>query len=295
MRRWLVAASVAAVLSLAACSSSLPAGVDGNLVDDWAAMPAPTTVAPVVGACYANTLRDMIANPPVDCTQSHDIEVSFVGTFTGDAATEVTPPVAASATMSTADAACAAPTTAYLGADWHTGLVELGMTVPDSPEWSAGARWFRCDLRELAAPEGMAIPSATSLRDVLATAGAHTITCVGWTLRKTEVEDIHAVPCARPHDGEYAGYFVVNARPFPTSGDAQQSILDPGCSNVVAKFLGLTPSAYTNQTVGLFYSYLDEDQWNAGDRSVRCYAAAYTKSRKFVGSVKGIGNKPAKG
>ena len=40
---------------------------------------------------------------------------------------------------------------------------------------------------------------------------------------------------------------------------------------------------------------LDEDRWNSGDRTIRCFAAADTSDGKFTASVKGIGAKKPKG
>ena len=50
-----------------------------------------------------------------------------------------------------------------------------------------------------------------------------------------------------------------------------------------------------SNTVGWAYSYTDEDAWANGDHYIRCYAAAFTHDKKFIGSVKGIGTRTAKG
>ncbi len=118
---------------LAACSSAArPAGTDGDLLDDWQAMPAPSPIVPVAGRCYYDDRRDMMSAKVVDCTEWHQAEVTHVGTLTGPMANDSAPPPPASADLSVAYAKCAAPTRAYLGGDWHAALLDLTVTVPDT-------------------------------------------------------------------------------------------------------------------------------------------------------------------
>jgi hypothetical protein len=60
-------------------------------------------------------------------------------------------------------------------------------------------------------------------------------------------------------------------------------------------FLGFANEAdLNNPTVGYWSSGFDRTRWELGDRSERCYAYAYTKNKTLVGSVRGIGNSPAR-
>jgi hypothetical protein len=294
MRRWFAVAVVGAVLALSACTS-LPHGVDGNLVNGWQLANDPQARTPVVGDCYDDFAQNLLEAAKVDCAAGHYIEVTYVGQFTGGASSSVSPPADASPAMSAAYAQCAAPTSTYLGGDWHASMLSLSMTVPDTSAWAGGQRWFRCDVLHMESPDGGSILAHDSVEGVLAKPGPLTLTCVTWQDHKTYINNVQAGTCGRPFEGEYAGFTVLGAQPFPKSFKAWEKPLSAKCESVVAHYLGLSTTYDTNQTVGWVWLWPSEDQWNVGDRSVRCFAASYTKSGKFTARVRGIKNRPAKG
>lgn len=296
MRRLLaVAAIVVSALAMTACAN--PPGVDGNLVNDWSAMAAPQGSAPVVGGCYALNAADMTGNPPVDCHEPHFIEVVHVGTFTGTDAARVTAPPLGSPSELKAYAACTSAAKAYLGADWHAGLVALSIVLPDENGWKGGARWYRCDVSTISSIEdGTPSTAVSSLKGKLATSKVNMLACVDWDDEKTYISNFRTASCTAKHAGEYAGAAVSSAStPYPSSDKAYERLADSGCEAQVAAFLGLSGTRITNYSVGWAYTYTSKTQWKMGNHAIRCYAAAYTHNKYFTQSVKGIGNRTPKG
>ena len=68
MRRFVAVAVIAVISALTLSACSLPAGIDGNLVNKWSPPPAPTGTMPVVGDCYDDDGTNMLDNRPVSCT-----------------------------------------------------------------------------------------------------------------------------------------------------------------------------------------------------------------------------------
>ena len=297
MRRWLAVAAAGCLLLLAGCAKQLPPGTDGDLVDDWPMMPVPQQVLPHVGDCYERTGADLGAAGLVDCTSHHYVETTYVGSFTGADSDQPDPPQPGSAAMSAAFATCSAPTRAYLGGEWHSALVNLMLTVPDATGWRGGARWYRCAVNVIAGPDfTTGGGSSQSLKGALVHAGFLAATCIDWDDAGNYIQGIVVISCASPHRGEFVGYYTAPFGPFPPRATADR-LGQEGCRIAVAHYLGFASADQDfNDTVGwLFLGLLDQVQWNMGDRTARCYAAAYTKDGKFTASVKGIKNKPAKG
>lgn len=88
MRRWLHALTLAGAVTavLAGCAPTHRA--DGDLVDDWAALPAPQLFVPATDACLPRLTAVVQAATyeTVDCAGSHLAEAVHVGTFTDSAA-----------------------------------------------------------------------------------------------------------------------------------------------------------------------------------------------------------------
>ena len=296
MRRWLAVAAAGCLLLLAGCAKQLPPGTDGNLVDDWPTLPVPQQIQPHTGDCVDAEGPDLTLAAVVPCTQEHVLETTYVGTFGGADAEKSTPPEGGSLAMSGAYATCGAPTRAYLGGEWHSALLDLEITVPDTTAWRAGARWFRCGVRAISSPEmSSSFGAMISFKDLLKKPGHFSAMCINWVDHKTYVDTISPADCAKPHNGEYVGYYAAPFGPYPSTKTRDQLSSD-GCEIAVARYLGFaTVEQDRNDTVGWLYLNFDQSKWNMGDRSTRCYAAAYTKDGKFTASVRGIKNKPAKG
>lgn len=297
MRRvWVVVAACALALgTLTACTTSLPAGVDGQLTDDWPAMAAAVTQTPVAGVCYSEQLQESWTGGYVGvaCTTSHWTETAYVGTFTGATAARSVPPLAGSADLVTTYADCQAKSKDYLGGDWHTGYVWLSLTLPNSKAWKGGARWYRCELSTYSHDlDTQSIQSKISLKGDLSGARTQAKTCRIVAVTSAGVftkED--GVDCSAPHNGEFVGTWTAPAGPYPTSQSARFKMIGNGCVSLETSFLGINPdhSRYFVE----YYNDFTEEQWNLGDRTTDCSVLGSTPTGpnnvRFTGSLRGIG------
>jgi hypothetical protein len=299
MRRWGgLAVGLAAAVVLSGCGK--PPGVDGDPVDDWPAMAKAKVGVPVAGACYAQPYSKVWYGDfdPVDCaTRQHQTETAYVGTFSGADAARSQPPGDESPLLPKLYAQCQRSASDYLGGDWHTAMVFLGLVLPSGGAWSGGARWFRCDLVHLADPDGTSVVETGTLKGDLtgprtAAYGCLTVT----TDSERNVLSERPIDCAKPHAAEFAGTFTAPDIPWPAAAATRERLEDNGCVEVVAKFLGFAGARqWDNSAVGWWEQSFDEDQWKLGDRTVQCFAYAFTRSGNFVGSVKGIRGRTPKG
>jgi hypothetical protein len=295
MRRLAAAIAVTSVLALAACST-LPAGVDGDLTNGWSSMPAATGTLPTLGGCYDGTDQDMMESVPFPCSTPHSEQVVKIGTFTGDDAGLAKSPAAGSTAIRDAFAECGPAANAYLGGDFHGGLVAVSVLVPDQKAWGGGARWFACEVDRVEAVDDLVpVETSGSLQGVLAKPGPLRLSCVAWNVHGDALSDFRTSSCAKAHGGEYAGAFHVTPEMAVPSATKFNSLAASGCEGVVAKFLGLSGSRDNNRSVSWAWTYTTKTAWLDGDQTIRCYAAAVTRDNKFVGSVKGIGLRTAKG
>lgn len=291
-------AVLVATLALAGCGG-LPPGVDGNLTNNWSAMPLPKVAVPVAGVCYPGRYVHVWVGDftTVDCANMHQVETVFVGTFTGADAQRSAAPATDSPALPAVYTQCQKGADDYLGGDWHTADVWLGLVVPSNAAWQAGARWFRCDMIHRSDPFATSIVDHGSLRGDLAGARSAAYGCLSTTEDKDRtITAAKPVDCAMPHQAEFAGVYTAPDVPYPSDGTTRDTMLERGCQGVVATFLGLqNVSQWTSSAVGWWGLGWDQDQWKLGDRGTQCFAYAYTKSGKFVGSVKGIRNQAPKG
>jgi hypothetical protein len=305
MRR-AVAASIAlsAVFAVAGCAG-LPAGTDGNLTNGWPAMPQATATVPKTGACYPGRFVDpgrlvrVWADDlsPVDCATTHYSEVALVGTFSGADAQRATVPDTDGPAMPAVYGQCVKAASDYLGGDLHTALVRLEVELPTNAAWRGGARWFRCDLVHLTDPFATAWVDHGSLKGDLTGARIAAYGCVDTTEGANRVIlTSRPADCGSPHAAEFVGTFTAPNVPLPADRAGRDKMLDDGCGPLVAAFLGYSSvSQWRNQAVGWWTLGWSQDLWNLGDRTTQCFAYAYTKSGKFVGSVKGIKDQAPKG
>ncbi|WP_433530186.1 septum formation family protein [Micromonospora sp. CA-263727] len=282
----LIAAFAVAAL-LAGCSGS--DGLDGDLVDDWAALPPPGPFTPAAGVCHEADFTDSVSlagYAPVDCAVSHRVETVHVGAFP-DGRSE--PPPVASTELRTAFADCDKRAAGHVGDDWRAGRLRLAVAVPSGPGWTAGSRWYRCDLMEVSTAEAGAtvVMRTGSLRDALRVPSPLRLGCQQTrTGRDGLVQNLVQVDCAERHDAEFAGVWQSPDRPYPTRS-AEWAPFYAGCRSVLARYAGLPDDANLAFRSDVVVRPPGAGRWRAGDRGVRCYL--WLSNRTVTGSLKGAG------
>jgi Septum formation len=292
VRRLLVAAALGTVaaLTLAGCGGR-PPGVDGNLTNNWPAMPEPKLPVPADHACYA------LADPspgetrlpsPVDCTVSHNLETFHVGAFTGGDASADDPPPDGGPAQQQAYADCSAAARTFLGDDWRTGRLGLDLVVPTAVQWEAEARWYRCDLVEFKDLDSYGVADRTgSVKDTLAGARPLGLGCFQVTTKSSAVDSMAAVDCGTGHNGEFAGIWDAPAGDYPTDPSAREKTQLDGCRGVIAGFAGIPNDDKFRYRVGQITYGFGKADWQLGNRGVRCYI--WMDSKTVNRSLRGVG------
>jgi len=291
MRRWWTAVAVGATAVLALAGCGVPAGVDRDLTDDWPAFPAVEGFVPEAGVCHA-TIQDvgyLSGYSPIDCSTSHRAETLHVGTLTGADAGRGAPPRAGSTGIRTARAECDRQVSKAVGADWRSGRLQLSVVFPSALAWSGGARWFRCDLSEVASlDDGSITARSDSLRDALAPGSPLALGCFDPKLSKDDIEEMRPVACTAKHHAEFVGIY-----PFPDVAYAefQRNSLraHKACRGLIATYVKVPNNNDLQYRAGTIIYHPLEEQWKDGDRGVQCFL--WVEDRTLTRSLKGAGNK----
>ncbi|HET6529816.1 MAG TPA: septum formation family protein [Actinoplanes sp.] len=283
----------ALVASMAGCGN--PGGVDGNLVNNWAAIGAPTGFTPAAETCHlanytvAGT-RDTYEE--VDCAFKHRTETVHVGAYPDPAAEADAPPAAGSAGARAAYRICDAETTEFVGAPWRTGRLWIGVTHPSPAAWTGGARWFRCEVLEISSIEddGGLVLRTGSLRDALTDdTSPLRLACYAVQLAADgAIGTMPATSCAREHNAEFVGVWTAKDLPYPAK-DGDWATFHDGCRTLIASYVGVPDDADLQYRTGVVSLPGGEDVWALGDRGVRCYL--WLDGAKLTASLKGKGAK----
>lgn len=297
MRRWPMVVGVAVLSMVVVSGCSVPAGTDGDLVDDWPAMADPQLVLPTVGACYnthPTSVWDGTIDHPVACTSAHFAETVYVGTFAGDAGSRVSPPSSGGPEQRAAFRTCGQKANDFLGGDWHTAVVRLYLVIPDFAAWGAGARWFQCELSSGDSENDEFVSMRTSLKDGLRGSRPLADTCITADDVNGDLGTVNSTDCAKPHRGEFAGTYTAPAGAYPAPGSAGNPGRQ-GCKGVVALYVGFGAWNSRSDLGWMWWDY-GQTTWDLGDHTFRCYALAYSgdRTRLYTGSLKNIGNAPIK-
>ncbi|MFI7603646.1 septum formation family protein [Micromonospora sp. NPDC049366] len=282
------------VLLVVATAGALLAGCaaddgDGDLTDDWPALPVAAAFTPAAGVCHAGDFAEVVtpaAYQPVDCAGPHRVETVHVGAFPLESAT---PPAGGSAPMRGAFAECDARASGYVGDDWRAGRLRLSVALPSGAGWSAGSRWYRCDVSELNTVEAAAtvVTRTGSLRDALKGPSPLRLGCQQTRSgRGGGVQTLLPVECATRHDAEFVGVWAAPDRPYPTR-DADWLPLYTGCRTVLGRYVGVPDDTDLRYRSGVVVRPPGAGRWQAGDRGVRCYL--WLSDRTVTVSLKGAG------
>jgi hypothetical protein len=279
-----------AVLVLAGCGGR-PPGIDGNLTNNWPAMPEAKLPVPAAHACYSvRQAGPGTAKLPsaVDCSATHNLETVHVGVFSGDDAAKDTPPQVGGPAAQSAYADCAKAANDVLGGDWRTGRLELDLVLPTAGQWDAEARWYRCDLVEFKDLDSYDVAYRTaSLKGVLAGDRPAALTCFKVTIKDDAVDSMLGVDCATGHNGEFAGIWEAPPGAYPAEGAQREKASLNGCRGVVASFAGIPNDDKFQYRVGQITFGFTKADWELGNRGVRCYLWMHGKT--FTKSMKGAG------
>lgn len=288
MRRWMPAV-VVLVLTSAACGTTDAGGSGGS-----AAAPAPPVAAsPSPPRCHgqaAARTAEALAGT-VDCAAPHQSETVHTGEFTGAAAAadSVGPPSALVATFGECDKQAATA----LGADWRTARLRLDLVVPSTTAWTAGQRWYRCDLVELTGvgPDGKIAERSGSLVGALTTPDAPLrLGCAQVKLdQRNNVETVADRPCDVKHEGEFAGVWNAPAKVTYPVKDRDYVPFYEGCLKTIAAYVKMRYEPGFQARTGYIPVLADKSTWAMGDRGVRCFL--WIRFRPLTASVKGVGEK----
>ncbi len=282
---------LAGVLMLAGCAGK-PAGVDGDLTNQWPAMADAKAPVPEVGVCYDTEYDITVTSPfnPVDCAKTHHTETTYVGAFTGADASRTTPPLSGSAGRRTAFEACMKNTNDYLGGDFHAASVYLGLAMPDSNAWKGGARWYRCDLVQFKDPDNDIEITTGSAKDGLKGSAPLSFPCVNVVEQGSQYigDNTPPVSCSGSHSAEFVGLFTAPDTPWISDTTTRTNTARDACWEKVYDYVG---SKNPSRLIGLIWQNFQQDDWDLGDRTVRCWAYDEGSTHKFGESVKGIGTR----
>ncbi|GAB3149261.1 hypothetical protein GCM10027290_35220 [Micromonospora sonneratiae] len=289
MRRWLTTLTLTGATGLLLVACGAPGGADGDLTDDWAVPPAPTPFTPPVGACHDQAVFDETPSvrdfAPVDCAGNHRQETVHVGNYPGDSGQA---PDMVSDEGRAAYAECDAKATEYVGAEWRTGRLWLAVARPTREAWAGGARWFRCDLMEVADVGGPREPESRSgsLKGALADPSPLNLGCFKSKVTAGRLDSLTPVDCTREHDTEFAGVWQAPEMAYPAADKDWTRFYDE-CRKVVAGYVGVPADADLRYRTGVVVRPGARTEWGYGNRGVRCYL--WLSSRTLTKSLKDAG------
>jgi hypothetical protein len=292
MRHRLAILVALSLVLLAGCGN--PGGVDGNLTNSWAAVPVPTSFAPVADSCHLGNFAlvgTRATYDEVDCDLKHRTETVYVGTYPSPAADADEPPAEGSAGSRVAYRACDLKTTEYVGGQWRGARIWAGVTHPSAAAWAGGARWFRCDILEISSIEddGGLIQRTGSLKDALQEpASPLLLTCYAVKMDTNgAIGTMPASSCAAQHNAEFVGVWYAGTKSTYPKTDAQWAAFHDGCRKLIATYVAVPDDADLQYRTGVVSLPGGEDVWALGDHGVRCYLwvddATLTSSLKLKG------------
>lgn len=292
VRRLLAAAALGGVLVALLAGCAKPEGVDGDIADDWRPIAEAKPFVPQAGAClqtrYA-AVGYLSSYTPVDCAQDHFTETVYVGAFTGAAAEANVPPAAGSPAIREAYAECDKQAKAYLGDDWRVARLWLGLTLPNPNAWTGGARWYRCEVVEVAFPEEAADVRQRrgSLKGALTATSQLRLGCYTVKTQRGEIDQMRPAGCGTAHRAEFVGVYTAPPEvPYP-KGDERRDIFLAGCRVPLARFADVPNDADLRFRSGLIWIPPREEEWTSGDRGIRCYL--WVSDRDLTKSMRDAG------
>ena len=222
------------------------------------------------------------------CTEQHNVELAYVGQFTGADAERTTPPAVGSPARRKAYEECAGQAKNYLGDDWRTGRLDLALDIPIALHWEAGARWFRCDIQEFKDLEDFEVVTRTaSVKGGLTGNSELRLGCMA--IKQAANKDIDTMlptACGAPHNGEFAGLWDAPDASYPNDANARKNANLAGCRGVVATFANIPNDGNFTYRTGQVATPFNKASWELGNRGVRCYIWL---NKSVTNTLKGVG------
>ncbi len=225
----------------------------------------------------------------VNCTARHSTETYYVGTIT-DARTDAltVPPRAGAREFKPLYQVCAKRAVEFLGGDYHLGRLAIVPVLPTKTEWSAGARFYRCEVMEIMANRKV-LQRTTSVKDGLRGKRPLAIGCANRSVDGDgNITSFTWVDCATPHHLEFTGLYTHRDGEVPTEATLRERAA-VGCLGVGIRYTGHSPSEVNNDgKYSWVFSHINDvdTTWRVGDRTHHCYLGAYP-AKKLTGSIKG--------
>ncbi|MDQ7907989.1 septum formation family protein [Phytohabitans sp. ZYX-F-186] len=270
-----------------------PAGVDGNLTDDWKAQPEAAPFVPASGVCHLSLPEERFisraAYNPLDCGVDHHYETVFVGEFTGSEKDATAPPETGTPAARKAYDECNTKVNEYVGADWRGGRLKLFIYFPAKEAWEGGSRWFRCDVAEVLSLDSDEISRRSgSLKDILKASFPVAFGCFRAVLtsNREEISAMNAVTCGTAHGAEFAGVWTAPEGSYADFEKNTQRAHD-GCRVVIAKWAKVPNDGNLKYRTGTIIYFPDEDEWADGNRGVQCFL--WISDQDLRRSMKGAG------
>lgn len=283
--RTVISRSVACALLACVTVLTATACAKEDLTKQWPAMAAPVGWEPRVGTCHStfNETSHLGGYKPVDCTTSHGFETTHIGKFDGSVAAGIVPPTRT--LLAAAWAECDAKTSEYLGGPWRDATIWIGVSVPSRGNWEGGARWFRCEAGVTTHRIGQLTDYSASVKGALT--GESELRRGCYQIPKDKAADSVPTACNVAHNAEYVGSFVSN----DTYEQLESNLASAHqkCRSLIARYVGVPDDGQMKYRTGSSYSYPSEQDWEDGDRGVRCHLWLDTK--KLTSSLKGGGTK----
>ena len=209
----------------------------------------PLAGAPAVDACYKMNIEKTAAatnnSNPVACYNDHTTLTYHVGTFPDDAV-EPDPDVMIKECQKRLGKAMGLNKKQLVSSIFEPIFFE-----PTTTQWSAGARWYRCDARAESGGKLRLLPSGSTpvLYDGVPTEFTR---CVD----NRNDQGLY-VTCNKPHDFRWAGYFQAKGgSKYPSRGNFEKQ--GKGC--------------YKFTDNGAYWvTWPLEPRWSTGDRDMNCY------------------------
>jgi len=247
--------------------------------------------SPVPGQCY--TVEPADAKQPFpwpgagDCTTAHTVEVVYAGRVgaglirTVAEGTGENLKVAEALMQAEVRQACTARSREFLGGLWRGGRLEL-LAVWVKP---ARSGFYACALAETAdAGAKRYVPRRAGLKDALA-AGTRSPLAIGCVAGA----GLAFVPCDEPHQSEFTGLFTVTPPNVPFSADGVGAVVEKGCANRAATYVGAARPDLTYGYVGPS----NAASWLGSDQTYACYVSPVDGAVAAIrGTVRGIGTRP---